>query len=71
MEQSKDLGWIVDALIDINAYCEREGLVDISEHLIQTIESVAPIIHNQPFAGPPQELAPERIRLCSLLEQRR
>ena len=53
MENSQDLGWIVDALIDLNTYCEREGLVGISEHLIQAIESIAPAVRNLPVSGSP------------------
>ncbi|WP_424984982.1 hypothetical protein [Microbulbifer sp. S227A] len=70
MENSQDLGWIVDALIDLNTYCEREGLVDISEHLIMAIESIAPTVRNLPATISHPEIAPEHLKVLAVLEQR-
>lgn len=70
MENSQDLGWIVDALIDLNTYCEREGLVGISEHLIQAIESIAPAVRNLPESGSTPEFSPEHLKVLSIVEQR-
>lgn len=71
MEHSQDLGWIVDALIDLNAYCEREALDEVSGHLIQAIESIAPVVRRRPAARCGSKLAPEHLKILALLEQRR
>lgn len=70
MEHSRDLGWIVDALIDLNTYCEREGLENISEHLIQAIESIAPTVRNLPASNSHPEFTPEHLKVLAVLEQR-
>ncbi|MEY8830971.1 hypothetical protein AB9K34_21580 [Sedimentitalea sp. XS_ASV28] len=70
MAHSQDLGWIVDALIDLNTYCEREGLEDISDHLIEAIESIAPSVRNLPATVSHTGPAPEHQKVLEVLEQR-
>lgn len=70
MEYSQDVDWIVDALIDLNSYCEREGLNEVSNHLIQAIESVAPILRKLPEANAHPRFSPEHMKLVTVLEQR-
>jgi hypothetical protein len=71
MECTKNVDWIVDALIDVNTYCEREGLGEISNHLIQAIESVAPILRNMPAACAHTRFSPEHTKVLAVLGQRR
>ena len=70
MEETQDLGWIVDALIDLNTYCEREGLGEISEHLIQAIESIAPNVRKLSASCSGSEITPEHLKVLASLEQR-
>lgn len=70
MEHSQDLGWIVDALIDLNTYCEREGLENISEHLMQAIESIAPTVRNLPAYSSHPKVRPEHLKVLAVFDQR-
>ncbi|MDU9002787.1 hypothetical protein [Sedimentitalea todarodis] len=60
----------MDALIDLNIYCEREGLAGISDHLIQAIESIAPTVRNLPITSLHPKIAPEHLKVLAVLEQR-
>lgn len=70
MEYSKDIDWIVDALIDLNTYCEREGLEEVSDHLVQAIESVAPILRSQPIARSRIQPTTEQVKILEVLAER-
>lgn len=39
----KDLDWIVKLLVDLHAYCERNGLAALSDRLAEAIEEAAPM----------------------------
>ncbi|MCO8145905.1 hypothetical protein NHN26_11780 [Rhodovulum tesquicola] len=51
MTKKKEYDWVVDVLIDLNGFCENEGLDDVSRRLAAAIEEIAPLLRTPPTSS--------------------
>ena len=57
--------WMVGHLISLIAYCEREGLDDVSAPLAEAMEQIAPRLHPARPGAPMLQLAANGTQLAA------
>jgi hypothetical protein len=57
--------WMVGHMIALIAYCEREGLDEISESLAEAMEKIAPRLRPPSGTATLLHLAPHRVPLAA------